>query len=207
MREVCVEVDEGLYSRIQRLRGLGYSTLDILRAGVERLESGGPRPSRLIEFKPLGEESSFEHKWPDGKVTPFERALCFEVVEVGGATAHYVVAYGFKKSYGSRRRWVVVFRRSRRGRTLSPLVEFVGTDDWQARGLVASLIKEPGGRLVKVGEVPRDYEVLREFVRDHGEAIREGKEGYAALVVREDDYEKLLYHALRRHEVKRAGSR
>jgi hypothetical protein len=33
-----------------------------------------------------------------------------------------------------------------------------------------------------------------------------GKKGYAALVVREDEYEKLLYHALKRYEAKRVGA-
>jgi hypothetical protein len=201
-REVCVEVDEGLYGRVQTLRSLGYSTLDILRAGVERLES--ERLSRLVEYRLLGEEKPFEYRWPNGRVEAYERALRFEVAEAGGVAAQYIVAYGFRDTFGSRRRRVVVFRRSRRGMTLPALVEFAGADGWEASGLVASLIKRPDDTYAKAGEVPRGYEALKGFIRDHGEAIRDGKKGYAALVVREDDYERILYHALRRYEMKRA---
>jgi len=194
-KEVCVELDEKLYEEIQRVRGRGLSLVDIIRAGIEKLASA---ESKLLRYTECGKQTPFSYRWPTGEEV-FDEALCFNV---GGDI--YYVAYGFRESFGSNRRRVIVFKRPRRGKTLSALVEFAGTDDWNETKLVASFIKKPDNKYARISEADKlpEYTVLKNYIKEHSNVIKDGKKGYAALVVREDDYEKILYHAVQRYKYK-----
>jgi hypothetical protein len=195
LKEVCVEVDEKVYEDIRRARALGYSLADIIRAGIEKLGI-----ARLIEYSECGRLKPFEFRWPEG-VEVFDEALCFKVRD-----DVYYIAYCFREAYGSNRRRIVIVRKPPRGKTLSAIVEFCGTDDWQATRQVASLIRRPDNRLARIEDVEKlaEYSILRGYIRDHGDVIRDGRKGYASLIVREDDYERMLYHAVKRYEMKKA---
>jgi hypothetical protein len=196
VKEVCVELDEKLYEEIQRVRGRGLSLVDIIKAGIEKLASA---ESKLLEYAECGKQAPFSYRWPTGEEEVFDEALCFNV---GGDI--YYVAYGFRESFGSNRRRVIVFKRSRRGKTLSALVEFAGTDDWNETKLVASFIKKPDNKYARIGDADKlpEYTVLKNYIKEHSSVIKDGKKGYVALVVREDDYEKILYHAVQRYKYK-----
>jgi hypothetical protein len=205
---VQVEVSRYLHHRIERLGKAGYSLSSILEAGVRLLEFEWFKR----ECKLMREEQPFEYRWPNGEVTLFEKALHFTVMELPAErTVPYIIAYGFREAYGSKRRLVVVFRRVRmielgEEEVFLPIVDFFGTDEWLYTKLVASPIR--GGRLwkshpFKIGEeLPDDYEVLEPFIRDYGEVVRGGERGYAALVIREDDYARILYHAMIRYRLR-----
>jgi hypothetical protein len=191
VKEVCVELDEKLYEEIQRVRDRGLSLVDIIKAGLEK----HTKPLRYTE---CGKQAPFSYRWPTGEEI-FDEALCFNV---DGDI--YYIAYGFREAFGSNRRRVIVFRRSRKGKTLSALVEFAGTDDWNETKLVASFIKKPDNKYARIGEAEKlpEYAVLKDHIKEHSSVIKDGKRGYAALVVREDDYEKILYHAVQRYKYK-----
>ena len=201
VKEVCVELDEKLYEEIQRVRDRGLSLVDIIKAGLEKLTPVGLE-SKLLRYTECGKQAPFSYRWPTGEEI-FDEALCFNV---DGDI--YYIAYGFREAFGSNRRRVIVFRRSRKGKTLSALVEFAGTDDWNETKLVASFIKKPDNKYARIGEAEKlpEYAVLKDYIKEHSSVIKDGKRGFAALVVREDDYEKILYHAVQRYKYK-SGSR
>ena len=196
MREVCFEVNDELYGSIQKLRGAGVSLYDIVRAGVERLTAEKFKP-KLITYSMCGEVRQFKFRWPEG-IEVYDNALCFNV---NGDT--YYIAYCMRRAFGSERRRVVVFRVSRRGKTMRAIAEFAGTDDWQDTKLVAALVKKPDNKYARPDEIDKipEYTPLKDLIKDHGSVIKGGKKGFAALVVREDDYEKILYYAVRRYEM------
>jgi hypothetical protein len=195
-REVHVKVDEELYKEIQSVSNMGYSLVDIIKAGLEKLASSG---SKLRGYTECGKQTSFSYKWPSGEVEVFDEALCFNV-----DSDTYYIAYGFREAYGSKRRRVIVFRKSRRSRNLKPIVEFAGTDDWSETRHIASLIKKPDDKYARINEVDKlpGYTVLKDYIKEHSSVVKDGKKGFAALVVREDDYEKILYYAKQRYEHK-----
>jgi len=195
-REVCVEVDEKLYEEIQSVRNKGHSLVDIIKAGLEKLASA---ESKLLEYTECGKQTSFSYEWPSEEVEVFDEALCFNV----GGDIYYIV-YGFREAFGSNRRRVIVFRKSRRGKNFTPIVEFAGTDDWRETRRIASLIKKPDNKYARVGEAEKlaGYTVLKDYIKEHSSVIKDGKKGFAALVVGEDDYEKILYYAVQRYEYK-----
>jgi hypothetical protein len=199
-KEVCVELDEKLYEEIQRVRGRGLSLVDIIKAGLEKLVS---TESKLLEYTECGRQAPFSYMWPSGEEV-FDEALCFNV---NGDI--YYVAYGSREAFGSNRRRVIVFRRSRRGKTLSALVEFAGTDNWNETKLVASFIKKPDDKYARIGEAEKlpGYNVLKDCIKEHSSVIKDGKKGLAALVVREDDHEKILYHAVQRYKYKSSSGK
>jgi hypothetical protein len=194
-KEVCVELDEKLYEEIQSVRSKGHSLVDIIKAGLEKLASA---KSKLLEYTECGKQTPFSYKWPEGEEV-FDEALCFNV---GGDT--YYIAYGFREAFGSNRRRVIVFRKSRRGKHLTPIVEFAGTDDWSETKQIASLIKKPDNKYARISEVEKIpvYTELKDYIKEHSSVIKDGKKGFAALVVREDDYEKILYYAVQRYKYK-----
>jgi hypothetical protein len=194
-KEVCVELDEKLYEEIQSVRNKGHSLVDIIKAGLEKFAS---KESKLVEYTECGKQAPFSYKWPEGEEV-FDEALCFNV---GGDI--YYIAYGHREAFGSNRRRVIVFRKSRRGRRLTPIVEFAGTDDWSETRQITSLIKKPDNKYARVGEAEKlaGYTVLKDYIKEHSSVIKDGKKGFAALVVREDDYEKILYYAVQRYKYK-----
>jgi hypothetical protein len=194
-KEVCVELDEKLYEEIQSVRNKGHSLVDIIKAGLEKLAL---KESKLVEYTECGKQAPFSYKWPEGEEV-FDEALCFNV---GGDI--YYIAYGHRVTYGSKRRYVTVFRKSRRGKRLTPIVEFAGTDDWSETKKVASLIKKPDNKYARISEVGKIpvYTKLKDYIKEHSTVIKEGKKDHAALVVREDDYEKILYYAVQRYKYK-----
>jgi hypothetical protein len=198
VKEICIEVDEKLYDEIQKVRGMGYSLVKIIEAGIEAIKSRAPQ--KLVDYKPCGEVAPFRFRWPDGSYEDYERALCFEVY--GNI---YYVAYGSREAFRAMRRRVVVIKASRKGTPQYAIAEFAGTDDWINTKLVAALLKKHDDSYVRVGEAQNipEYEPLRECIEEHAKVIKEGKKGYAALVVKEDSYEKILYYAIKRLEMKR----
>ena len=90
------------------------------------------------------------------------------------------------------------------GKTFSALVEFADIDNWYKTKLIASFIKKPDDKHAKIGEAEKIpvYTELKDYIKDHSIVIKEGKKDHAALVVREDDYEKVLYYAVQRYKYK-----
>jgi len=198
-KEIYIEVDEKLYEEIQKVRGMGYSLVEIVKAGIEALKKIGI-PQKLVDYKSCGEVVQFRFRWPDGDYEEYEKTLCFEVY--GDI---YYIAYRFRKAFGAMRRRVVVIKVSRKKKPQHVLAEFAGTDDWSNTKLVAALLKKHDDSYVRIDEVQNipEYEPLRGYIEEHVKVIKEGKKGYAALVVKEDDYEKILYYATKRLEMKR----
>jgi hypothetical protein len=197
-KEICIEVDEELYNEILEIRGRGHSLVEIVKAGIEAIKKAGTPP--LVEYRCCGEVAPFRFRWPDGSYEDYERALCFEI---DGNI--YYAAYGFREAFGAMRRRVVVIKASRRGKPQHVLAEFAGADDWSNTKLVAALLKKHDDSYVRIGEAQNmpEYKPLGGCIEEHAKVIKEGKKGYAALVVKEDDYEKILYYAIKRLEMKR----
>jgi len=197
-KEICIEVDEKLYEDIQKVRGMGYSLVEIIEAGIEAIKSRAPQ--KLVDYRPCGEVTPFRFRWPDGSYEDYERALCFEI---DGNI--YYAAYGFREAFGAMRRRVVVIKASRRGKPQHVLAEFTGTDDWSNTKFVAALLKKHDDSYVRIDEAQNipEYKPLGGCIEEHAKVIKEGRKGFAALVVREDDYEKILYYAIKRLEMKR----
>jgi hypothetical protein len=197
-KEICIEVDEKLYEEIQKVRGIGYSLVEIIEAGIEAIKSRAPQ--KLVNYRPCGEIAKFSFMFPSREYEEYEKALCFEVDD-----SIYYIAYGFREAFGAMRRRVVVIKVSRRGKPQHVLAEFAGADDWSNTKLVAALLKKHDDSYVRIGEAQNmpEYKPLGGCIEEHAKVIKEGKKGYAALVVKEDDYEKILYYAIKRLEMKR----
>jgi len=197
-KEICVEVDEKLYEEIQKVRSMGYSLVKIIEAGIEAIKSRAPQ--KLVNYRPCGEIAKFRFMFPSREYEEYEKALCFEVDD-----NIYYIAYGFREAFGAMRRRVVVIKVSRRGKPQHVLAEFTGTDDWSNTKLVAALLKKHDDSYVRIDEAQNipEYKPLGECIEEHAKVIKEGRKGFAALVVKEDDYEKILYYAIKRLEMKR----
>jgi hypothetical protein len=198
-KEICIEVDEGLYNEILEIRGMGHGLVEIVKAGIEAIKTIVYQG--LVKYRYCGEVAPFRFRWPDGSYEDYERALCFEV---DGDV--YYIAYGFREAFGGNvRRRVIVIKASQRGKPQHVLAEFAGADDWINTKLVAALLRKHDDSYVRVSEAQNipEYEPLRGCIEEHAKIIKEGREGYAALVVKEDDYEKILYYAIKRLEMRR----
>jgi len=196
IREICIEVSEDVYKQILRARKMGYSSIDLIKLGLKHIGLGEVKP---LEYKECGRISPFNFKWPDGSIERFDEALCFSIER-----NVFYVAYGFRYAFGTNRRRLVVYRKGLKGKTMWAIVEFVGVDDWNESKHVASLIKKPDNKFATVKEAKNlpEYKELENYIKDHGDVIKDGKKGFAALVIREDDHEKILYHALTRYKWK-----
>jgi len=198
-KEICIEVDEGLYNEILEIRGRGHGLVEIVKAGIEAIKKTGTPP--LVAYRCCGEVAPFRFWFPSGNYEDYEKALCFEV---GGDV--YYIAYGFREAFGGNvRRRVIVIKASQRGKPQHVLAEFAGADDWINTKLVAALLRKHDDSYVRIDEAQNipEYKPLGGCIEEHAKVIKEGREGYAALVVKEDDYEKILYYAIKRLEMRR----
>jgi hypothetical protein len=198
-KEICIEVDEELYNEILEIRGRGHSLVEIVKAGIEAIKKAGTPP--LVAYRCCGEVAPFRFRWPDGSYEDYERALCFEV-----SGDVYYIAYGFREAFGGNvRRRVIVVKASLMRKPQQVVAEFAGTDDWINTKLVAALLRKHDDSYVGIDEAQNipEYKPLGVCIEEHAKVIKEGKKGYAALVVKEDDYEKILYYAIKRLEMKR----
>ena len=103
------------------------------------------------------------------------------------------------------RRRVIVIKASWMRKLQQVVAEFAGTDDWINTKLVAALLRKHDDSYVRIGEAQNipEYKPLGGCIEEHAKVIKEGRKGYAALVVKEDDYEKILYYAIKHLEMKR----
>lgn len=102
----------------------------------------------------------FSYQWPDGSVEQYQegyQALC----SVDGLQQWVVRGDTNRAAAGrpDRRRMVVFFGQV--GKALSPVVEFVGGNDFAGNGLLASVVKHASPKHLRPGEaVPAPYRSL-----------------------------------------------
>lgn len=137
----------------------------------------------------------FDFRWPSSYVEHYEER--YETIrQIKGRTFTFRIGVGNREAAGQLRRRVVVWLDDR------PLVEFASGNDFEAKGLLASVIKLPNGRQVPRGqEVPPEY---RSFNIATYDSIVQGP--YAsrnlAIVVDRNDLESMLRHAVIRAQFK-----
>lgn len=102
----------------------------------------------------------FSFRWPDGSIEHYEegfQALC----SVGGQQQSIVQGNTHREAAGKadRRRVIVFFGEV--GKALYPVVEFVGANDFDSSGMLASVVKHPSRKHLRPWEaVPTSYETL-----------------------------------------------
>lgn len=93
----------------------------------------------------------FTYRWPDQAET-FDSATELTITSAG-TTYQVRIARGDREAYGSLRRRMVIFVGS------SPVAEAVGVDDHARSGMLAGLLWNTEGRMVRPGEpVPEVYD-------------------------------------------------
>lgn len=150
--------------------------------------------------KPEYEETSFveiepfEYQWPGGK-EHFETG--YETTRtINGRTYTFKIGYTNRQAAGQMRRRVVVWIDN------WPLVEFAGGNNYKSDGLLASVIKDRGGKQLRPSmKIPDEY---KNFHIEKYDSVVQGP--YAnrnmAVIVSKDDLESMLRHAIIRAEWK-----
>ncbi len=91
-----------------------------------------------MEVRLLGEEK-LEFRWPDGVVEEYNPAERYSVVS-DGEVLELLIGHGWRQAFGRRRRRVIVFD----GDGLWPIIELVGTDDYERTKDLVWPLKRPG---------------------------------------------------------------
>lgn len=106
----------------------------------------------------------FEFKWPDSSLEPQDEVYR-GTVQVGQRQVPILIAFTNREAAGQMRRRATVFWGDKNP-ALYPLVEFVGGNDFESSGTMASVIKHPptdtgAGRHVRPGEqLPALYQSI-----------------------------------------------
>ena len=149
---------------------------------------------RTEDFASIGK---FVYRWPHKKdVNPTDSQEEYDPTyettrHIGGRSYVFTVGFARREVGGQNRRRVTVWlNRS------TPLVEFVGTDDYESTGRLASVIKQPDGRhLKRFQELPNEYREFETGPYDSLVRVRYASRGMA-VVAREDDLETIVRHAM-----------
>jgi hypothetical protein len=147
-----------------------------------------------MAIKLVGVNKEYTYTWPDGNIEIYN-AVIYEA-EFGDWKGEIVVGFTEREGYGKLRKRAIVFINGH------PEAEFVGTDDYDKTGHLAALIKRPDGKFMRIDEIDRRYAGFN--VVNHSSQIREGREGFAALLVSSDDHKTMIQHALIQWEWRRA---
>lgn len=149
-----------------------------------------------IDWHPV---EPFEFQWPDEKLESMDMGYSARI-SIGGETRSITVGYTKRYAAGMERRRAVVFLGEPPAR-LKPIVEFVGSNDFDATGHMASPIKvkatgSGGWKLTQNADVlPLEYSAFKiASYRD----IVDGPNAYRSLavVVDKDDLAGMVRYAL-----------
>lgn len=130
---------------------------DNLMKGVPTLEQ-----FKQMSWKEFG---GFPHQWP--RSASEEEGTNLETYEKGfegkitieGKQIPFVIGIGKRPAAGMEDRARLVVFKGKPGKTLYPLVEFVGANDFDASGKMVSIIRREGRKPVRPGEpLPAAYE-------------------------------------------------
>ncbi len=186
--------------RPEQLVKILSSVVEQLGYGSVALQVGQPREGRLILFSPCGEAGSVSFNFGDGELRPFTDVKCYDV-EYQGERIRILVGRGVlpQPRFNRREPWVVLFRaKSGSFKPVEALSEFLPADSYEADRKIVTRIRKPDGSFMRIGEVDMfpEYRRIKQYIVPHEEAISSSPfRGHAALVVREDDVEVMLYHA------------
>ena len=143
--------------------------------------------------------SPFDFKWPDGGSEHQDKAYTTTRVIKGDAIT-FTVGFAWRHTIGQLRRRVTVFTGSAKSR--KPLVEFVGSDNFEADRVLVSIIKGDNGKHVyDVDALPQGYDPAT--VAPYNQHITGP---YApsglAMVASEADLDAMLSHAIIRYRMR-----
>jgi hypothetical protein len=140
----------------------GAST--VLPEKADSLMKGVPK---LEQFKQMSwqEIGGFSHQWPHGaseaegtNLETYEKGYA-GVITIEGKETSFVIGMGKRPAAGMDDRARLVVFKGKPGRTLYPLVEFVGANDFDTSGRLVSIIRREGRKPVRPGEsLPAAYD-------------------------------------------------
>ncbi len=170
----------------------------------ERISAGAP-PSNLPSLGANAPLSIVEPQWESvGEFTwnaPAGKEYFTEgyqtVLSISGRTVPLVIGYTIRPAYGADRARISVLWGHPRG-ALYAVVEFVGTDDYETSGKVASIIRNANNKHVRPGDdLPVGYESLPVGIFD--EHITGAYSPHSmALIVDKSDRDVMVRHTVLR---------
>jgi hypothetical protein len=171
---------------------------------AEPVGSALPEPASAQEidaYIPPSEWKSadaFQYRWPDG-AERYPAAVAARV-GLGKRRLPFVIGFTERQTAGRLRRRAVVFS-GQPGKSLYPLVEFVGADDFESTHRMASLVKA-GSKHVKPGQqLPAGYEAMPVVVYDEVVTGPYAAHSMAVEAVQED-HDVMVRHAILRAQAK-----
>lgn len=144
------------------------------------------------------EIAAFNYKWPNGG-EDFHGGVAARV-RFGQREVPLLIGFTDRKSAGRVRRRAVVFW-GEPDATLYPMVEFVGTNDFESTGRMASVIKDGGKHVKPEGQVPPPYNGFPLVVYSD---VVTGPYAARSLAVeaQQDDFDLMARHAILRAQAK-----
>ena len=144
--------------------------------GVGQAQIGNQEGIRPVDGVPSLEQlkkmewsavKPFKHQWPkklgseDGTgLEDYDEAYEF-FVRTNGKTIPFIIGFCNRESAGKADRRRAVIFKGEEGRTLYPMVEFSGANDYAMTGLMASIIRSADKKSVRPNEpVPAGYEEM-----------------------------------------------
>jgi len=149
-----------------------------------------------VDWKPIIEP--FKFKWPND--TEKYEGGGEGTVQLPEGLRHFVIGYTSRKAAGMKRQRIVIFK----GHIpqIYPLVEFVGTNDYDKTKMVASVMKDRNGQHVRsVAEVPVEYAGMP-TVMYSDVVIGPYAARSIAVFLKEDQRDQMLRHAIIRARYK-----
>lgn len=130
---------------------------------ADRLAEGVPTMEQVKQMS-WNEFGSFSHQWPHGaaeaegtNLETYEKGYA-GVIAIDGKETPFVIGMGKRTAAGMENRARLVVFKGKPGKTLYPLVEFTGANDFDASGKMASIIRREGRKPVRPGEpLPAAY--------------------------------------------------
>ncbi len=139
-----------------------------------------------IKLRSVGK---YTHTFPD-KTTENYDAIFYDA-EFGDWRGEIIIGFTYREAYGRSRRRVVVFIDKH------PEAEFVGSDDYDKTGHLVALIRRRDGKYMRINGIHPIYAGFN--IVNHSSQISKnlgGREGFAALLVTEDDHKTMILHAI-----------
>jgi len=137
------------------------------------------------EFTEIG---VFDFQWPKN-VEHFDKGYTV-IQSVDGRHIKFRIGFTDREAAGKMRRRIIVWMDER------PLVEFAGSNDYEADGLLASVIKLPNNKqLTPYQNLPKEY---KDFKVARYDSIIRGPfaSRNMAIIVNKDDFKAMLRHAI-----------
>jgi hypothetical protein len=182
----------------------GQSDLMVSSEGKDKSSTEGKETMTQMLSTMQGNWTStgkFAYVWPGGPEDFEEGYSC--TLRTGNRDVPITVAFTNRASAGKKdRRRAVVFW-GIPGKSMLPVVEFAGANDYPDSHILASVIKHPGGKHARPGEVlPGGYESLKTgLYTDY--IIGPSAARSIAVIAKDDDYTAMAKHAILRAYQKR----